>query len=93
MNECESECEIPRHKPENPFGYNPLQLAERSKALKDMERDYPNLPYAWLELSYDFVKNRPEEEINQIINSGEWETKPLTAEEKQELIDSKLNQK
>ena len=83
---------VPRHKPENPFKYTSLQLAQRSKALKDMERDYPNLPYAWLELAYDFVANEDENKINDIINSGAWETRPLSAEEKQDLIHSKLEE-
>ena len=32
--------EIPHHRPENLFGYTKLQLAKRSKQLKEMERDY-----------------------------------------------------
>ena len=68
---------IPRHKPDNPFKYTNIQIAERSKALKDMERDYPNLPYAWLELTYDFVhKCKCKDEVDEIIDSGKWETKP-----------------
>ena len=64
---------IPRHQPENPYNYTNLELAERKKALRDLERDYPNLPYAWLEMVYDFHKNTPEEEVKEIINSGKWE--------------------
>ena len=80
--------EIPRHEPENPFKYSKLQLAERLKALKDMERDYPNVPYGHLEMVFDFVKNTPEEEVNKIIESGIWEKPPpKTPEEKQELIE------
>jgi len=67
-----SEC-VPRHQPENPYNYTNLELAERKKALKDLERDYPHLPYAWLEMVYDFHKNTPEEEVTEIINSGKWE--------------------
>ena len=80
--------EIPRHEPENPFKYSKLQLAERLKALKDLERDYPRVPYAHLELVYDFVRNTPPEEVNKIIESGIWEKPPpKTPEEKQELIE------
>ena len=69
-----SDKRIPRHEPENPYNYTNLELAERKKALKDMERDYPHLPYAWLEMLYDYHKNTPEEEVKEIINSGKWET-------------------
>ena len=66
--------EIPRYKnEENHFNYTNLEKAERSKVLKDMERDYPRLPYAWLEMVYDWHKNTPKEEVDDIINSGKWE--------------------
>ena len=66
--------EIPRHQPENPYGYTNLQLAERKKALKDMEKDYPHLPFGWLEMVYDYVYNEEPEKIKQIINEGKFET-------------------
>ena len=65
--------DIPRHQPENAYGYTSVELAERKKALRDMERDYPKLPYAWLEMVYDFWKNTPPEEVEKIINEGLWE--------------------
>ena len=46
--------ELKRHKPENPYKYTNVELAERKKALRDMERDYPNLPFQWLEMVYDY---------------------------------------
>ena len=64
---------IPRHVPENPFNYTKVQLAEKKKALMDLQRDYPNLPFAWLEMAYDFEKNTPKEEVEKIINEGLWE--------------------
>ena len=48
---------IPRHTPSNPYNYNGAQLAERKKTLKDLAEVYPNLPFAWLEMVYDFEKN------------------------------------
>ena len=67
--------EIPSHVPENPYNYTKCQLAERKKALRDLERDFPNLPFAWLEMVFDFEKNTPPEEIEKIINEGLWEGK------------------
>ena len=65
--------EIPRHKPDNPFQYTPLQLATRSKALRDLKRDYPHLPDGWLEMVYDYNENTPKEEVEEVINSGKWD--------------------
>jgi|TARA_B100000768_G_C11161211_1_gene324613 hypothetical protein len=65
--------DIPRHQPENHYNYTAVQLAERKKALKDLQRDYPHLPYAWLEMTYDWHKNTPNEEVENIMNEGLWE--------------------
>ena len=64
---------FPRHKEENPFHYTELEKAERVKAIRDMAKDYPNLSGAWLDMAYDFCKNTPKEEVEDIINSGKWE--------------------
>ena len=65
--------EIPRHQPENHYNYTAVQLAERKKALRDMQRDYPDVPYAWLEMLYDWHKNTPNEKVEKIMNEGLWE--------------------
>jgi len=77
MSDNDKKCDnlIPRHEPENPYNYTKVQLAERKKALRDLQRDYPNLPFGWLEMCYDFEKNTPPEEIEKIINEGSWEGK------------------
>ena len=64
---------IPRHKPENPYGYTNVELAQRKKALHDMQEMYPAFPYQWLEMVYDFDKHTDPEEVKRIINTGEWE--------------------
>ena len=74
-NDNDTSNEIPRHEPENPYNYTKVQLAERKKALRDLERDYPNLPFGWLEAMFDWEKNTPPEEVEKIINEGLWEGK------------------
>ena len=64
---------IPRHVPSNPYNYSGAQLAERKKTLKDLAEVYPHLPFAWLEMVYDFEKNTSREEIQKIINNKLWE--------------------
>ena len=65
---------IPRHVPSNPYNYTNVQLAERKKALKELAEIYPSLPFAWIEMAYDFEKNTPYEDIQSIINEKKWET-------------------
>jgi len=92
------EEELPRHKEENPYNYTNLEKAVRAKAIKDMAKDYPKMPGAWLDMAYDFCKNTPKEEIEDIINSGKWETKGKFSDAKggvlynMEILDSKSNQ-
>ena len=64
---------IPRHVEENPYNYTTIEKAERSKALKDMAKDYPKLPFSWVEMVYDFWKHTPKETFEDIINKGLWE--------------------
>ena len=73
MSELSIDEAIPRHVEENPYEYTPLEKAERNKAIKDMAKDYPNLPHSWLEMVYDFWKHTPTERVEEIINKGEWE--------------------
>ena len=77
MGEVSIEGELSRHVPDNPYGYTNLEKAERAKAIKDMAKDYPNLPGSWLDMVYDFWKNTPSDEVERIISDGAWE-KPGT---------------
>ncbi len=77
---------IPRHQEENPYNYTNLEKAERSKAIKDMMKDYPHLPPAWIDMVYDYWKQTPEEEVNEIINSGKWEGKGMFSKAKGGVI-------
>ena len=75
MKEVE-EQEIPRATRPNPYNYTPLQLATRDKAVNDMSKDFPSIPYKWLEWLYDTIENKDEKEVEKIINEGLWE-KPV----------------
>lgn len=63
---------IPRHQPDNPFGYDEIKLAERKKAIRDAEKDYPNVPPMWIEWMYDIIENTPAEEMKEIIKEKKW---------------------
>ena len=57
------------------YKYSPKEQAEKDVTIKQMLRDYPNTPGGelWCEYVYDFVKQTPQEEIDRIIESGEWD--------------------
>ena len=59
----DNDTAIPRHVPSNPYNYTPEELNLRKQTLKNLVLDYPNLPFGWLEMAYDFEKNTPQEEI------------------------------
>lgn len=89
MEDIQDIQDIPRHEPENHYNYTELELAERKKALRDMERDYPNLPFAWLEMAYDWHKNANEDEVKKIINEKLWEA-PGKFSEQPKIVDNEL---
>ena len=66
-------AEIPRHEPANPYNYTNVELAQRKKALRDMEKDYPNLPFGWLEMVYDWHAHQNPDVVKQIINQKTFE--------------------
>lgn len=85
--------EIPHHRPENLFGYTKLQLAKRSKQLKEMERDYPSLPYGWLEMVWDYCETRTTDEVEKVINSGEFEGPSFFSQNAAKLSVAEANEK
>ena len=73
---------LPRHQQANPLKYTKAELAQRKTAIKQMIRDYPKVDPMWCEWLYDFSKYTPPDELERIINTGEWEkpgmfSKPL----------------
>ena len=72
-NKSVNDTAIPRHVPSNPYNYTPEELNLRKRTLKNLVLDYPNLPFGWLEMAYDFEKNTPQEEIKKIIAEKLWE--------------------
>ncbi len=53
-----------------------LSLAERKqreKDVKELQIMYPNLPPLWLDLVWNFWNSKSESEIQEIIDSKEWE--------------------
>ena len=86
----ESEEATPRHIPDNPYKYSIIQMAERKRALRDLVRDYPQLPYGWLEMAYGFEKNSDPEEIKKIISEKLWEGEGMFSENRNGNCNSEM---
>ena len=65
---------IPRqHKWSNAMNFTEEQLIKRSNDLKELEKLYPNVPYLWLEMAWNFTESKTEEEHRNIIDNKLWE--------------------
>ena len=58
--------DIPRKQHENPYNYTDDELAEKQLALKTMKDLYPDVSTYYAEMVYDMVKNKTQEEIDEI---------------------------
>ena len=65
--------ELPRYQPENPYNYTNVELAKRTKAIKDIHKDYPTVNVAWAEWLYDTIENMPEAEVQEIMEKNLWD--------------------
>ena len=59
------EIENIRHKADNPYNYTDEEMIERTRITKEQHALYPHMPLAWVEYVYDYVKNTPEEELEE----------------------------
>jgi hypothetical protein len=67
------DVDLPRHKMANPLNYTKVQLAQKKTAIIAMRKDYPTVDATWIEWLYDWSQYTKQEEIERIIESGEWE--------------------
>ena len=65
--------DIPRKQHENPYNYTDDELAEKQLALKTMKDLYPDVSTYYAEMVYDMVKNKTQEEIDEIKEKVEKE--------------------
>ena len=73
-------------------------MAEKNTSIKQLRRDFPDVPELWLDMLYDWVSDNPIE-AERIMVSGEWERESIfsTASNKKYIdtlnarsVDSKL---
>ena len=68
-----SDLSLNRYEEDNFFNYTPTQKSIRRKAIRDMCKDYPTLPEAWMEMLYDWSQYTDIDEQHKIINEKLWE--------------------
>jgi hypothetical protein len=69
----ETQPKLERAKRYNPFNYTDEQFAIRDKAVRDMNKDHPKIPYKYLEWLYDTITNMPEDKVDNIIKNNLWD--------------------
>lgn len=60
----------------NDMGFDLATLQKRKNDMKELERLYPKMTPAWLEMAWNFCEITPKEEQDRIIKEGLWEGKP-----------------
>tara|TARA_R110000765_G_scaffold339362_1_gene429512 strand:- start:149 stop:487 length:339 start_codon:yes stop_codon:yes gene_type:complete len=60
----------------NDMGFDIQTLQRRTNDMKEMEKLYPNMTPAWLEMAWNFCEQTPKEEQDRIIREKLWEGKP-----------------
>lgn len=67
------ETDLPKYIAPNPYNYTNLQIAKRKRDIKAMIRDFPTVSPMWCEWLYDVIENMPKDEVDKIVNEGQWE--------------------
>ena len=71
---------IPRNETTlNAKNLSKMDIARRKNDVKELQEKYPQLPSLWLDMLWNFWNEKGEEEVQKIIDSGEWEKPPKHA--------------
>jgi hypothetical protein len=60
----------------NDMGFDTETLQRRNNDMKELQKLYPNMTPAWLEMCWNFCEQTPKEEQDRIIKEKLWEGKP-----------------
>ena len=65
--------EVPKRRPLQGYEYTPKQQAEKEFIVGEWAKKYPQTPELWIDWMYDFCFHTPQEELDRIMESGEWD--------------------
>jgi len=68
-----SNLDIPRAEEDNPEGLTKLQLMERERAVREMQKLYPNVSPMFAQYCWNYIRRQGLEKVREQINSGEFE--------------------
>ena len=54
---------VPHYETPNPYGYDEVALAEKTRALKELAQLYPDVNPLWREWVYDVCVNTPPDQL------------------------------
>jgi len=63
-----SDPNLSRHVPSNPRNYSNMELTKRKELVDELEKKFPNIPPSWLEMCYDWLHGKTDEELTKMVN-------------------------
>ena len=64
---------VPKKRPLSGYTYTAKQQAEKDFTVGEWAKKYPDTPEIWIDWLYDFCYHTPQEELDKIMDSGEWD--------------------
>ncbi len=68
-----SDTDIPRAVEENPEGLTKLELVERTRAINEMIKQYPNVSPVHIEWCWNYIRRNGLDKVRDQINTGFFE--------------------
>jgi hypothetical protein len=65
-----SDTEIPRAEEANPEGLTKLELVERTRAINEIKKQYPNVSPVHIEWCWNYIHRTGLEKVREQINTG-----------------------
>lgn len=65
-----SDSDIPRAEEENPEGLTKLQLMERERAVREMQKQYPNVSPIYAQYCWNYIRRQGLEKVREQIETG-----------------------
>tara|TARA_R110002072_G_scaffold12548_1_gene54035 strand:+ start:3475 stop:3723 length:249 start_codon:yes stop_codon:yes gene_type:complete len=62
---------LQRHVEENPLNLTNMELQERKEAVDQQVAKHPDVPPQWVEMLWNFLHKRTEQECRDMVNNGE----------------------
>jgi hypothetical protein len=68
-----SDVDIPRAEMDNPEGLSKIELEERERAIKQMQKEHPTVSPVHIQYCWNYIRRQGLEKVREQINSGEFD--------------------